>query len=72
MIGLDDIAAARRVIDGRIAATPLVANDYFSELFGARVLFKLEMFQKTGAYKVRGVLNKMAAAHPPSRRPTAS
>ena len=64
MIGLDDIAAARRVIDGRIATTPLVANDYFSELFGARVLFKLEMFQKTGAYKVRGVLNKMSQLSP--------
>ncbi len=64
MTGLDDIAAARRVIDGRIATTPLVANDYFSELFGARVLFKLEMFQKTGAYKVRGVLNKMSQLSP--------
>ena len=64
MIGLDDIAAARRAIDGRVASTPLVQNDYFSELFGARMLFKLEMFQKTGAYKVRGVLNKMSQLSP--------
>lgn len=64
MTGLDDIAAARRAIDGRVARTPLVQNDYFSELFGARMLFKLEMFQKTGAYKVRGVLNKMSRLSP--------
>ena len=60
MTTLDDIRAARAVIQGSVVRTPLVENDYFSELLGARVLFKLEMFQKTAAFKVRGVLNKMA------------
>ena len=60
MIGLSEIRAARREIEGRLRRTPMMGSDYFSERLGVRILFKMEMFQMTGAFKVRGVLNKMA------------
>ena len=60
MIELNDIIAAQQVIAGRLHRTPVVGSTYLGNLLGVRLFFKLEMFQKTGAFKVRGVLNKMS------------
>ena len=59
MIELNDIIAAQQVIAGRLHRTPVMGSTYLGNLLGIRLFFKLEMFQKTGAFKVRGVLNKM-------------
>ena len=64
MIGLSEIRAARREIEGRLRRTPVMGSEYFSERLGVRMLFKMEMFQVTGAFKVRGVFNKMAQLSP--------
>lgn len=67
MIHLDDIQAARQRIRGRVARTPLVSSATLSARFGCPVYLKLELFQKTGAFKVRGAFNK-ALSIPEERR----
>ena len=54
------IAAAREVIRGRLHYTPVATSTYLSAVFGARTTLKLELFQKTGSFKPRGVLNRLA------------
>jgi threonine dehydratase len=58
VISIDDVEAAARTIAGRIHRTPLL----HSTTLGAYV--KAELFQKTGAFKVRGALNKVVALTP--------
>ena len=55
MITIDDVEAAARTIAGRVHRTPIL----WSNTLG--VWFKAELFQKTGAFKVRGALNKISA-----------
>ncbi|MBM3944492.1 MAG: pyridoxal-phosphate dependent enzyme [SAR202 cluster bacterium] len=55
----DDIYRAQRAITGRVHRTPIISSSYLSTRIGARVYLKLESFQKTGSFKVRGVLNKL-------------
>ncbi|HEY2939653.1 MAG TPA: pyridoxal-phosphate dependent enzyme [Gaiellaceae bacterium] len=57
---LADIEAAREVIAGRLHQTPTFGSATLGELAGARVFLKAELFQKTGSFKPRGVLNKLA------------
>jgi threonine dehydratase len=59
LITLDDIRSARERITGRVARTPLVPSSTLSVRLGARVFLKLELFQKTGSFKVRGAFNKV-------------
>ncbi len=59
MINLDDIRNARARIHGRVARTPLVSSATLSRRLGAKVFLKLELFQKTGSFKVRGAFNKV-------------
>lgn len=59
MIGLTEINAAQHVIAGRLHRTPVMRSTFLGEQIGARLSFKLEMFQKTGSFKPRGVLNNM-------------
>ena len=59
MITLDDIRSARERITGRVARTPLVSSATLSARLGAQVFLKLELFQKTGSFKVRGAFNKV-------------
>jgi threonine dehydratase len=59
LITLDDIRSARERITGRVARTPLVSSAILSARLGAQVFLKLELFQKTGSFKVRGAFNKV-------------
>jgi threonine dehydratase len=61
MVTLDDIVAARRVIEGRLHRTPLVGSAALGARIGAPLFFKPESWQKTGSFKPRGVLTKIAA-----------
>ncbi len=61
LVSLDDIRDAERVIAPHIHRTPIVSSAYLGGLVGATLYLKLEMFQKTGSFKPRGVLNKMAS-----------
>ncbi|MFN2627477.1 MAG: threonine/serine dehydratase [Gaiellaceae bacterium] len=60
LVTLDDVYAARERIAGRLHRTPLLGSRTLSAQVGAEVRFKAELFQRTGAFKPRGVLNKLA------------
>jgi threonine dehydratase len=60
VVTLDDVLRARERIGDRLVRTPLVDSPQLSELTGSRVLLKAELFQRTGSFKTRGVLSKLA------------
>ena len=60
LLSLDDVYRARERIGDRLHRTPLLPSATLSRKIGADVLFKAELFQRTGAFKPRGVLNKLA------------
>ena len=55
-VSRDDVLAAAERIRGRVHRTPT----FTSRTLGERVWLKAELFQKTGSFKARGVLNKLA------------
>jgi threonine dehydratase len=61
MLTWDDIAAARRRIEGVAIRTPVLSSRQFDEEAGAAVFFKAENFQRGGAFKFRGAYNKIRA-----------
>jgi len=61
LVSLQDVRAARHVIGNRLVRTPLVPSASLSAQTGARVSLKLELFQRTGSFKPRGVLNAVEA-----------
>lgn len=63
-VTLSEIEAARQQIAEKIHRTPMMRSAFFSELTSHDVYLKLEAFQKTGSFKVRGVSNKMASLSP--------
>jgi threonine dehydratase len=54
------VIAARDVIRDRLHYTPTMTSAYLSDRIGVPVHLKLELFQKTGSFKPRGVLNRLA------------
>jgi threonine dehydratase len=58
-----DVLAAAQTIRGRVHRTPT----FSSRTLGEQVWLKAELFQKTGSFKVRGVLNKLATLSPEER-----
>ncbi|ARS51883.1 hydroxyectoine utilization dehydratase EutB [Kushneria konosiri] len=60
-VTLHDIYLARARIAGQAARTPLVKSVALSERFEAEVHLKLETLQPSGAFKLRGALNAIAA-----------
>ncbi|MFC7324956.1 threonine ammonia-lyase, partial [Halorubrum rutilum] len=60
MLSLSDVHAARERVDGVARHTPLERSRTFSEMSGADVRLKLENFQRTGAFKIRGAMNRIA------------
>ena len=61
MVTIDDVLAAQQVIAGRLHRTPLIGSQALSARISAPLYLKLESWQKTGSFKPRGVLNKIAA-----------
>jgi threonine dehydratase len=55
------LAETARRIGPHIHRTPLLPSRILSEMLGARVFLKAELFQRTGSYKPRGMLNRMMA-----------
>jgi threonine dehydratase len=68
LVTLDDVLAARGRIAGRLHRTPMLGSRTLSERVGAEVVFKAELFQRTGAFKPRGVLNKLATLSDDEKR----
>ena len=68
LVGKNDILDAREVIADRLHRTPVMGSSYLGEQTGVRLHFKLELFQKTGSFKVRGVLNKLHHLSPEDKK----
>ncbi len=60
-VTLASIYQARRRIAGQALRTPLVRSHALSERFDADILLKLETLQPSGAFKLRGAANMIAA-----------
>ena len=57
----DDVARARAAIGDVARKTPILPSATLSERCGADVVLKAESLQRTGAFKIRGALNKLHA-----------
>jgi threonine dehydratase len=60
VISLDDVERAARTIAGRVHRTPLLGSASLSARIGTKAFLKAELFQRTGSFKVRGALNRLA------------
>jgi threonine dehydratase len=60
MIDLDDVLAASERVAATARHTPLDYSHTFSAMTGADVHLKLETFQRTGSFKIRGATNRIA------------
>ena len=67
MLSLDSIGVARERIAGHVHLTPLLSATRLGERAGVQLYLKCESLQKTGSFKVRGALNKLATLDAPSR-----
>jgi len=61
MVELRDIEAAHQRLKGRVHRTPVVSALTLGQMSEVQLLLKAELFQKTGSFKVRGVLNHLFA-----------
>ncbi|HLF47853.1 MAG TPA: threonine/serine dehydratase [Methylomirabilota bacterium] len=61
---LDDVKAAARRLKGRVHRTPVLTSRSLDETTGHRVFLKCENFQRAGAFKIRGALNKLLTLSP--------
>src|SRR5258708_31365226 len=66
-ISLTQIQNARQRIAACVRRTPLTASVTLSERLKTNVYVKLELFQKTGSFKVRGAFNKTLSLKPEER-----
>ncbi|MFW6331516.1 MAG: pyridoxal-phosphate dependent enzyme, partial [Gemmatimonadota bacterium] len=62
------IAAARERLAGVARPTPLARSPWLSERVGVAVHLKLECWQRTHSFKLRGAYNAVAALDPATRR----
>jgi threonine dehydratase len=60
-VSRDDVLAAREAIAGRVHRTPTLTSASLARELGVPVYLKAELFQRTGSFKPRGVLNKLAS-----------
>ena len=61
---IDDIRAAAVRIAPHLHHTPLLGSHSLSELTGYKLSFKCENLQKTGSFKPRGAVNRIATLDP--------
>ena len=68
MVELREIEHAARRIAGRLHRTPTLSASSLGRMVDAQLFFKAELFQKTGSFKVRGVLNALLGLPPETLR----
>ena len=56
----EDFRAARAAGAGVVKHTPVTASFALSELTGGQIILKAENLQRTGSFKIRGAMNKLA------------
>lgn len=60
-VTLADVVAARAVVAPIVKRTPIVASVTLSEAHRADVVLKAENLQRTGSFKIRGAITKVAS-----------
>jgi threonine dehydratase len=55
------VFTARETIAGRVHRTPILTSASLAQVVGVPVYLKAELVQRTGSFKPRGVLNKLAS-----------
>ncbi len=60
VVAFATILEARQRIAGSAHVTPVLGSSSLGRELGVELFFKAELFQKTGSFKTRGVLNKLA------------
>jgi threonine dehydratase len=59
LLGVEEIRAAARRLEGRAVLTPLLESPMVNARLGCRLLLKAETLQRTGSFKFRGAYNAM-------------
>lgn len=59
LVTIDEIRDAARTIAPFVRRTPQAGSEFLSVQSGTRVVLKQELFQKTGSFKARGVINTL-------------
>lgn len=67
MLSLDTVRLAHERVAGHVHLTPLLSATRLGERAGIHLFLKCESQQKTGSFKVRGALNKLACLDPAAR-----
>ncbi len=67
-INLSTISSVHKNIQPHIRKTPLEFSHQLSEQSGSEVYLKLENWQKTGSFKIRGALNKLLSLSSQEKR----
>lgn len=60
-VTLHDIRAAAHSISSVASITPILSSRYLTELLTTQVVLKAENLQRTGSFKIRGAINKIAS-----------
>ncbi len=68
MVTVEDVRTAAARIRDSCRRTPLVGSETLSRLTGCDLHLKLESFQRTGSFKIRGALNRLALLTADERR----
>lgn len=68
MPSLEDVRQATALIHGQIHRTPMIESSALDGIFGGPLTLKAELFQKTGSFKVRGLLHKVLLLTPEERK----
>ncbi|MFN8573571.1 MAG: threonine/serine dehydratase [Gemmatimonadaceae bacterium] len=68
LVSLDDIREARERVMPRLHRTPLATSRTLGTRTKTKAWLKLELFQKTGSFKPRGVLNTLSQLSPHERQ----
>ena len=67
LVTVDDIRAARVLLEGVATRTPLEGSRPLSDAVGGPVLLKCENLQRTGSFKIRGAYVRIARLSPEVR-----
>jgi len=57
----EDCVAAARTLAGRVHRTPIFSSRSLGEIVGRAAHIKAELFQRTGSFKLRGLMNRVEA-----------
>lgn len=65
---IQDVHDAATRLDGIARRTPVIKDDLLDEVTGSTLTVKAEFLQRGGAYKFRGIYNKIALLQPEERQ----